>query len=168
MMRFYLHEAAYHELPEGVDLPDGATEVPRLPDQWEVWDGTEFVASDAALQAIHADIDRQAEKIRAGIITTGSGQAMTYLRKEAEARAWLADNNAAAPFVEAEAAVIGRTIAEVAQIIVDQADAWLVVGPRIEAARIAAKRAVSEASTVSEMQAAAAVDWQAVLTGQGV
>lgn len=167
-MRFYFHDFAYHELPDGVDLPDGAVEVPRLPEQWEVWDGAAFVASEGAVQAINVEIDRQAEQIRAGIITTGSGQAMTYLRKEAEARAWLDDNNTPAPFVEAEASVTGRTVAELAQIIVNQADAWLIVGPRIEAARIAAKQAVRDATTVSKMQAAAAIDWQAVVTGQGV
>lgn len=165
---FYLHDGAYHELPEGIDAPENAVTVPRLPLQWEVWNGTDFAPSSDAVQSLHADIDRQAEQARASVITMGSGQAMTYLRKESEARAWLADNNAAAPFVESEAMATGRTIAEVAQVIVDQADAWLMVGPRIESARIAAKRAVSQATTVSDMQSSAIVDWQAVITGQGV
>lgn len=131
-----------------------------------VW-SYDLIATDDSKAASCAVIDFQAEQIRAGIITPGSGQAMTYLRKEAEARAWLADNTATAPFVEAEATVTGRTIAEVAQIIVSQADAWLIIGPRIEATRIAAKRAVSQASTVAEMRAAAAIDWKAALSGQG-
>lgn len=159
---FYLHQNDFHQ---GEDLPVGAVEVPRMPDRWEIWDGAAFVPSLDAVKAFHDEIDEQAEQARASVITIGSGQAMTYLRKEAEARAWLADNNSPVPFVEAEANATSRTIADVAQTIVEQADAWLAVGPRIEAARIAAKRAVSEAGTVAEMQSAASIDWASVMQG---
>lgn len=37
-MRFYLHDGAYHELPPGAMLPDGAVEVDRLPEVGEDWD----------------------------------------------------------------------------------------------------------------------------------
>jgi hypothetical protein len=114
---------------------------------------------------VSTQIDIEAEAVRGQFITSGSGQAMTYLRKEAEARACLADQAAPAPFLEAEALATGLTIGTIAQAVVDQADAWTVIGPRIEAARMAAKRAVDQATTVAGVNAAAAIDWQSVISG---
>ncbi len=163
MSRAYLHGGAYHALPDGCDLPAGVVELPRLPGQWEVWDGSAFAIAEGAVAALQARIDGEAEAVRQQFITAGSGQAMTYLRKEAEARAWLADNAAETPFLSAEAAATGTTLAQLAPVIVARADAWAVIGPRIEAARLAAKQAIAAATSAEEINMAAAVDWAAVV-----
>jgi len=129
--------------------------------------GAEPVAPVLAnlIRAALADVDVQAESVRGEFITAGSGQAMTYLRKEAEAREWLADPASETPFLSAEAAATGVTLANLAAAVVARADAWEVVGPRIEAARIAGKQAIAAATSATEVEAAAQIDWAAVVNG---
>lgn len=111
-------------------------------------------------------IDAAAEQARCHFITPGSGQAMTYLRKEQEARAFVADNAAETPFLTAEATATGVTVAALAQIVIAKADAWTVVGPKIEAARLAAKKALVDGVDIAAVHAAAQVDWQQVIEVQ--
>lgn len=110
-----------------------------------------------------AQVDDAAEATRQLFITGGSGQAMTYLRKETEARAYVANNTVATPFLTAEAAATGVTVAALAATVVAQANAWEVIGPKIEAARLGAKKAVKAATNIAEMHAASQVDWAAVV-----
>lgn len=112
-----------------------------------------------------AGIDAEAEATRGLFITPGSGQAMTYLRKEAEADAWLADNSASVPFLEAEAAATGVTVAALAALVSARAAQWATIGPKIEAARMGAKQAVQAAGNLAAIAAARAVDWAAVTEG---
>jgi hypothetical protein len=147
--------AARQELPEGTSLlvvPQAAV--------------TTSPADIAVIRAyLSAGIDAQAEAVRSQFITPGSGQAMTYLNKQAEALAYLADDGASVPMLQAEAAAIGVTIADLAAVVVAQAEAWLLVGGRIEAARRAAKIAVNAAANLNDIKAASQVDWPAVIVG---
>lgn len=108
-----------------------------------------------------ARVDLEAEQVRLRFVTGGAGQAMTYARKEAEARAWTADNAAPTPFLNAEAAATGQPLAAVAAEVVARADAWVQIGSAIEGARMGAKAAIDRAATLGAIVAAAAVDWSA-------
>ncbi|PCG08681.1 hypothetical protein COA17_11025 [Sphingomonas ginsenosidimutans] len=108
-------------------------------------------------------IDAAAEAARMRFLTPGQGQAMTYQRKEAEARAWLVDNDVEAPFLAAEAAARGMTIAALAAEVVALADRWAVVGSTIEGLRMGAKAAVTAAGTRAAIEAATDVDWGAIV-----
>ena len=111
-----------------------------------------------------ASIDAQAEVVRQSILTPGAGQAMTYQRKEAEARAWSLDNDTTTPFLTAEAGARGMTIANLAAEIITLADAWVAIGAAIEGLRMGAKAAVNRAANLGAIVAAGKVDWS-VLNG---
>lgn len=117
--------------------------------------------------ALLVKIDAEAEAIRTRFITPGAGQAMTYLRKEAEARAYAADPTTAVPFLTVEAAATGTTVADLAAEVIAQANAWAVIGPQIEGARLAAKKAVKGATNIADMHQAATVDWAAAVNVGG-
>ncbi len=112
--------------------------------------------------AVCSDIDAAAESVRSRFLTPGAGQAMTYARKESEARAWAADDGVATPFLSAEASARGMAIADVAFEVLAQADAWVIIGAEIEARRMAAKGSVATASTVGGIVTAQAVDWDTI------
>jgi hypothetical protein len=111
-----------------------------------------------------ASIDAQAEAIRQSILTPGAGQAMTYQRKEAEARAWSLDNDTTTPFLTAEAGARGMTLADLAAEIITLADAWVAIGAAIEGLRMGAKAAVGRAANLGAIVAAGKVDWS-ILNG---
>ncbi len=110
-----------------------------------------------------ARIDAEAEGMRALFITPGSGQALTYIRKEAEARAYVADNGASTPLLTAEASATGVTVADLAATVIASADQWTAIGAQIEALRIGAKQGLSQAANLLEIAQAAAVDWSGLL-----
>ncbi|MBB3692996.1 hypothetical protein [Sphingomonas sp. BK580] len=111
--------------------------------------------------AAAARIDEEAEQVRLRFLTPGAGQGMTYLRKEAEARAYLKDPKAPTPFLAAEAAACDITVDALAAEVVAQADAWVPVGAAIEGLRMAAKRKSASGETVGAIVSAAAVAWPA-------
>lgn len=117
--------------------------------------------SDVALAKWFAkeEIDRRAGELRARFITDVPGQQAVYMMKLAEARAYLVDQNAAAPHIAAEAQALGQTAAQVAAAVVATADTWnTVLSPAIEAARLGGKAAVDVAvdqAGVSEALSAA-------------
>lgn len=106
----------------------------------------------------NAKIDSRAEEVRLLFITPGAGQAMSYQRKEAEARAFLAGGVAPTPFLDAEVdALLGtQTKTQVAETVVAQADTWLAVGSQIELIRRRAKTLINAAAGVAEVRAIAA------------
>lgn len=126
---------------------------------------------DASRAAAVQQIDSRAEALRLTVITPGAGQMAAYLRKEAQARAYLAatvptDPEALAAFEAAYAAIYGEvgitadTPREVARIIVANADAWFAFGDAIERARLAGKQAVQAAQDQAAIDAAvAAIVW---------
>lgn len=95
-----------------------------------------------------------AETVRNRYLTPGSSQAITYTRKEAEARAWTAGTDpASAPFLAAEAEAIGMAIDDLAALVISQADAWVAVGSAIEARRRGLLVAIDEAATREDLTA---------------
>lgn len=106
-------------------------------------------------------IDAGAELVRQRFLTPGAGQALTYQRKEAEARAWQADGLSATPFLDAEAIARGMTIEAVVEEVIRNADAWIKAGAVIEAKRMGAKAAAASATTLGGIVAASKVDWTA-------
>jgi hypothetical protein len=109
-------------------------------------------------KAAHAAIDKAAEGRRAEITTPGQGQAMVYLLKHDEARAFLSaypDPNTAPrnrdparwPLLSAGICDETPTLSDVAHEIQGAASSWLIAVAAIEQARLAAKRGVRKATT---------------------
>lgn len=116
----------------------------------------------SVLRAAVADrIDAQAEQVRQAFLTPGAGQAMTYQRKEAEARAFITDPSTAVPFLEAEAVGRGISIADVAAEVISSADRWIAAGALIEGRRMRAKAMLAEATTFGAIVSVSRVDWSA-------
>ncbi|RVT93684.1 hypothetical protein [Sphingomonas crocodyli] len=134
------------------------------PQKWVAAPGGGMVSVltlDPVRAFLSARVDEEAEAERMRFITPGAGMAMTYLRKEQEARAYLADGELG-PMLEAEAAATGQSVADLAAAVVAAADLWAVVGAAIEGARMAAKRTIANTDNLKIMDEAAAIDWSAV------
>jgi hypothetical protein len=106
-------------------------------------------------------IDTAAGEARRRYITDVPGQQAVYMTKLAEAEAYLgafvggSPTASAGPYIAAEATARGITAQAMAEIVVDLAEEWNgVVGPAIEAARMAGKVAVSAASTIEAIGSA--------------
>ncbi|TBY41583.1 hypothetical protein [Rhizobium leguminosarum] len=107
--------------------------------------------------ALKATIDTAAETERLKYITPGAGQALTYAQKADQAKAYLAATapvDADYPLIMAEIGITGATAAEVADVIAASFAAWQVIGSQIEAARLGAKKAIDQAETAEQAQAA--------------
>lgn len=121
------------------------------------------VSLDQAKAMLKASIDSAAEIERMKYITTGSGQAMTYMQKADEARSYLAATDPVPtdyPLISAEVGITAETIQEVAAIVNAAFTQWQQIGAAIEAARLGTKVAIEAATAAEEAQAAAdAVAW---------
>lgn len=128
------------------------------------WDGEQWVTTCAVLDPIlHAKVDEEAGEIRKRYLTTVPGQEMTYLRKEQEARAFMLDPEGSYPFLQAEAQATNVTVAELAAVVLANADIWGEIGAAIEGLRMGAKTAITAATTAADKNAAATVDWDGLL-----
>lgn len=109
-----------------------------------------------------ARIDAEAEAVRAQYITPGSGQAMVYGAKQAEARAYQAAGEPADladyPLIAAEVGTTAPTAAEIAALWLAMEAQWVQAAAAIEALRLSAKAAVREAAP-EDREAAAVVAW---------
>lgn len=117
--------------------------------------------------AARVKVDAAAEDQRLRYITPGSGQAMVYDQKNAEAKKYfdiiaLGGTPDPADYVilAAEAQAKGETIMEVATLVRQTAMAWLPIAATIEARRMAAKKAIDHASTAEEVLTATQIDWE--------
>lgn len=105
-------------------------------------------------------IDQRAGLVRLKYITDVEGQQAVYLVKLQEAQAFTAalvlDAGATPPpYIAACAAALGRTPVDIAEEILALAEQWnTVLGPSIEAARLAGKWAVDQAGNESGIDAA--------------
>lgn len=99
-------------------------------------------------------VDAMAEVARSRFVTPGAGQALAYMRKEAEARELLQRGGTPGPHIAAEAAVLGVSAVTAAAEIVARADAFARVSAEIEAIRRSAKIAVDQAGTVADARRA--------------
>lgn len=120
--------------------------------------------------SLRARVDAEAERVRCMYVTPGSGQAMEYEAVKAELLHYDAVIAAEGdprpedyPFVAADAAARGLSLAASFDEVRAARDAWAVAGSRIRAARLAAKAAIAAAATLSALAAASAIDWQSVL-----
>lgn len=107
-------------------------------------------------RAAKEDIDRLAGVVRGEVASHGYGQEMTYLAKEAEARAWLADPlQDPTPFKLpcAEIGITGIDMLEVCTKIVAKSDEWRTLAAAIEAVRLGKKNEIDDATTVAEVEA---------------
>ena len=137
-------------------LPDGAAYMLVPVNAWTTPPNLPPIKDHAA-----SLVDMDAETQRQTLITGGSGQAMTYMAKNAEALGYLANNAYPTPFLSAEAAAIGSTVAALAAEVRDAAIAWQAAGAAIEAKRRKAKVDIAAATNVAEIHAAMQVDWSA-------
>lgn len=105
-------------------------------------------------------VDGAAETARMAWITPGSGQALSYLRKAAEARDHVAGGPGPWPHLEAELGTTAATLAEVAAVVLTTEAGWARASARIEAIRLAAKRAIDRAEDAAAVDAVvAAIAW---------
>lgn len=125
---------------------------------------------DQLKAGLHAIVDEAAGQVRGIFITTVPGQEMIYLQKRREAELILADPqqganvpDAETTHVTAEALRHGVTRFEKAVEIITMAYQWAYVSAPIEDLRLAAKEAITNATTAAAAEAAANVDWSAIL-----
>lgn len=103
-----------------------------------------------------ARIDAAAEALRLLVLTPGAGQMAAYQAKEAQASAFLEDEaptEAAYPDIYNEVGITADTAGGVADLIMQAAAAWRVYGRQIERVRLAAKKAIGEATTAAAVAA---------------
>ena len=112
-----------------------------------------------------AKVDVQAEIARNSIITSGSGQALTYMRKEAEARALIINPEVDAPLLTEEATALGIDLLDLAAEVITAADTWTTIAARIESARRKAKADIAAAQSENEIIALSNIDWDNVILG---
>lgn len=110
------------------------------------------VAAEAAER-----INREAGEQRARHITVTTGQEGTYTAKQAEVERYAAGGVAPFPYLEAEAAATGATVADIAGLVLATAKAWTALNARIEGARRGALVAVDRAVAAGDAAAVAAV-----------
>ena len=109
-------------------------------------------------------VDAQAETTRLLWITPGSGQALTYEQKRAEAERMAGDpapEPEAYPMLAAEVGITAATLSAVGALVRARAAAWTAIAAQIESLRLQAKAAVMAANNAAEARAAAAVTWPA-------
>lgn len=153
---------------DAIAMAGGMSEVTILPP------GTDPPAPERTLEQAKAwatdAVNRAAEAARLAFVTAGSGQAMIYLSKEAEARAWVAAGSPASPpageypLLEAEVAAAvaagdDDTLADVVTDVLTSADAWRYIGASIEQHRRMRVRRIAKADTVAEAEAEAVWTW---------
>ena len=116
-----------------------------------------------ALKAtLAAKVDADAEAARLLWITPGSGQALTYEQKRAEAERMATDpapQPEAYPMLAAEVGITADTLAAVGTLVRARAAAWTAIAAQIESLRLQAKAAVMAAINAADARAAAAVFW---------
>lgn len=119
------------------------------------WEAVAVVEDLSSIRAAQRDrVCELAEAVRSRFITPGAGQALTYARKEIEARAWIAGGDpATSPFLAAEAAAVDMSIDALAQLVIAQADAWVEAGSAIEARRRGLLVAIEEAGSRAALDA---------------
>lgn len=119
----------------------------------------------AAIDKALASVDESAGAARARYITVSPGQAETYQAKYEDALAYQVDPTVEHPWVTADAAAFDLTEAAAAQAIIDQRNAWVVLGTQIERVRLQRKAEIKQAATAREaldIAAAAKTELEAV------
>lgn len=139
---------------DGYGAPDWAAlpDPPAGPCEWI--DGAWVMDLGPMKRAMTDAVNARAEAVRCLFLTPGSGQAITYARKEAEARGWTVEADpASVPFLAAEAAATGASLADTAALVLAQADAWVGIGAAIEGNRRGLVVAIEAADDLVEIEA---------------
>lgn len=112
------------------------------------------VPDSVVLKALKSDlcdaVDRAAEQERCKYITSGAGQAMTYVQKADEASRFLMAEDPDAteyPLLAAEVGITAPTIGGVATVVFAAYQSWQQLGAAIEAVRLGSKKAINAAET---------------------
>ena len=112
-----------------------------------------------------SDINAGADAVRRRYVTTITGQDMLYLRKEAEARAYVADpaqDPADYPLIIAEVGITASSAWEVAQVYLNMAALWVVAAAQLETARLGAIAAIEAAESTEDLDAIVAAACAAI------
>lgn len=113
---------------------------------------------DLKAQAV-TRVNSEAGSARAKYITVIPGQEQTYAIKAAEAAAYDGNPTGSYPYLTAEAAAVGTTVAELAAEVNATATAWTAINAEIEAKRRGATVAILAATAATEVQALTVIDW---------
>lgn len=108
-----------------------------------------------------ATIDHDAEQARLKYITAGSGQALEYQEVADEAARYQeAGGLGSYPMLQAsvDAGEVAN-LAAAAALVLQREAAWATAGSTIRRLRIAAKLAISAATTIDQVRAATQVTW---------
>lgn len=108
--------------------------------------------------AAKAKVDGDAEFVRSQFITTGSGQAMVYQAKQAEAQVYL-QAGVVGPLMTAEIGLTAPDADALATLWASMGQQWQVVAAAIEVKRLTAKAAIDAAGSPAAIEAASVVDW---------
>jgi hypothetical protein len=160
------------ELPHTL-VPDGYTLGPPGGEVGDRWDGAAYHPPLERLKAkLSRQVDADAERVRERTITPGSGQAMTYTEKAAQANAVLdlgaeavgamtpEEQIAQFPLLAASVGIEVETLFAAAELVVARQEAWASLGGAIERARLGGKAAIALAQTEgAARQAYEAVTW---------
>jgi len=111
----------------------------------------------AAAAVIVAECHEQIDGIADRAYTVSASRSARYVRKEAEARGYLAaeePDDGDYPMLAAEAAARGVTVATLAGEVITAADAYTALAAGVEAARAGARIAIEGAASIAAMRAA--------------
>jgi hypothetical protein len=141
----------YVELPEA-DLGDLTA--------WRVIDGALVrVSIEPLKQRAVAQVNTRVGEMRAALITTLPGQEMLYLRKEDEARAYVALAEEPAtladfPLIAAEVGITAETPWQLAQLWLAMSALWKSTAAQLEGLRMSTIGAIGAATTAAEIDVA--------------
>jgi hypothetical protein len=125
---------------------------------WQVIEGALVKVTLEPIKAAYLERIRREVSVRRSLyITDLVGQDMVYLRKEAEAVAYLAEaapDLGNYPMLAAEVGVTAETAHQVAQIWLYMSQAWQGIAARLEGLRLVAGNAIAAALTEADILAA--------------
>lgn len=111
------------------------------------FDGDLADGKQKALEVLDADVSEAQQRW----LTSLPAQASVYRSKASEAQRYISGSEGDFPWLLAESEVSGLSIADVAQAVVNAARKWDVVGAKIEATRLAAKRNIQAATNIKQV-----------------
>lgn len=112
-----------------------------------------------------SDINAGADAVRRRYVTTITGQDMLYLRKEAEARGYIADPDPVLehyPLIAAEVGITAPSAWEVAQTYLNMSALWIQAAAQLETARLGAIAAIEVAESTEDLDAIVAAACAAI------
>jgi len=128
-------------------------------ENWIINERTDLLSN--ARSAANSEIDNASELKRLSFLTPGVGQSLIYQKKEKEAADYVAAGYpidlSSYPFIQAESNATGNSPTVCADNIVAMSAQWILAGASIEEIRLTGKKAVSDASDVSAIEAAVQV-----------